>query len=59
MVQKQVLATFPCRVRRRTRISMPAMAGARVLNVSRREHRYGPPPGMCSTTPAYGVLLAR
>ena len=58
MVQKQVLATFPCRLRRRMR-NMPAVAWTiRTCTTPRREHRYGPA-GVCSTKPAYGVLLAR
>jgi hypothetical protein len=59
MVRKQVLATFPCRLRRRMRISMPAtLSTARSPSTLRREHRIETP-GACSTKPAFGLLLAR
>jgi hypothetical protein len=60
MVQKQVLATFPCRVRRRARIVTGAILGDRHRDQRTRGHGPNLSPvsnQRCSTRPPDSIFL--
>jgi hypothetical protein len=58
MVQKEILASFPCRIRRRARILTGALIGQRCLTRARARHVAGSMPLVARCSSESGSSLA-